>query len=196
MFSFTLKDPNFLPHLGCDFELLIKEGESLFLTGENGIGKSTLLKQMSHSLENSFLLSQTPLDSFYDRSLSRFKEIFLKAYSSDLEKEKFETYWEAFGLKSKPDRLLSQLSGGERQSVKLAAGLSMKSQILLLDEPTQYLDQEKKGILFHFLKDLEQRGRSLVIVEHDLTWWKGRAEVLPLKISCGTLGKGEPWTIS
>lgn len=196
MYNFTLKDPSFLPHIGCDFEFEFKRGQALFLTGENGIGKSTLLKRMGHSLENSFLLSQTPLDSFYDRSLQQFKKVSEKAFSQNLVREHFHKNWESFRLQSKGDRLLSQLSGGERQSVKLATALAMSSELLLLDEPTQYLDQEKKVILSEILAEILKQGRSLVIVEHDLNWWKRPGIVIPLQVRGQILSRGESWTIS
>lgn len=196
MFTFSLKDPFFLPHLGCDIDLLIQKGETFFLTGENGLGKSTLLKKMSDSLPDSYLLSQIPLDSFYDRSLRRFSSIAVEAFAGNLELETFQKLWYSFGLNLKMDRLLSHLSGGERQCVKLATGLSMRSSLLLLDEPSQYLDQEKKTILFKELSHLNRLGKSLVIVEHDLSWWKKETLVIPLEVHEKTLKKGSPWTIS
>lgn len=196
MFTFTLKDPHFLPHIGCDVDLFIATGESLFITGENGLGKSTLLKRMSESIPNSYLISQIPLVTFYDRSLARYLEVVLKGFSEGINPETFHRLWSAFGLNSKLNRLLSQLSGGERQCVKLATGLAMHESLLLLDEPSQYLDLEKKRILFEQLLELKRQSKSLLIVEHDLSWWKKPSAVLPLKVQERTLVKGDAWTIS
>jgi len=196
MYKFVLKEPDFLPHIGCDVELSLEQGETLFLTGENGLGKSTLLKKVSEKLSDSYLLSQSPLDSFYDRRLDQYISAVEKGLGDRMDKEVFARIWRKFGLDIKMDRLLSQLSGGERQCVKLATGLALHSPLLLLDEPSQYLDQEKKAILFGCLQALNQQGKSLLIVEHDLSWWKKKSLVVPLQIHEKTLTRGEAWTIS
>jgi ABC-type Mn2+/Zn2+ transport system ATPase subunit len=196
MFTFSLKDPNFLPHVGCDVEICIGNGQTIFLTGENGLGKSSLLKKMSETITNSNLIGQIPLDVFYDRQLEKYKAVVLKGLSGRIDPEIFSRIWDGFGLSSKENRLLSQLSGGERQCVKLATGLALSSELLLLDEPSQYLDEAKKKILFLRLKELNQNGKSLLIVEHDLSWWKESSAVIPLIVRESTIQRGESWTIS
>src|SRR4051794_25583101 len=92
-------DPHFLPHLGCDIEVGLNRGQITILAGENGIGKSTLLKSFyRHS--NMVLAEQSPTDIFFDRKLSKFREI-LHQCSISIDKDFFEKYWKESGLKEK-----------------------------------------------------------------------------------------------
>lgn len=60
------------------------------------------------------------------------------------------------------------LSGGERQRVVLAAALAQEPQVLLLDEPTTFLDLEHQLAIYRLLRDLAQDGMLVVSVTHDL----------------------------
>ena len=63
---------------------------------------------------------------------------------------------------------LRELSGGERQRVYLAMQLAQDAPILLLDEPTTYLDIEYQLLLMEVLTDLKKKGRTIIMVLHDL----------------------------
>lgn len=67
------------------------------------------------------------------------------------------------------DRFFNDLSGGEQQLVALASALAQEPDVLLLDEPTVYLDLHHRLQIFGILKDLHRdKGCTLVIVTHDL----------------------------
>lgn len=67
------------------------------------------------------------------------------------------------------DRFVDELSGGQRQRVWLAMALAQDTPLLLLDEPTTYLDLAHQIGLMELLRQLQrQRGRTLVVVLHDL----------------------------
>lgn len=66
------------------------------------------------------------------------------------------------------DRLVDELSGGQRQRVWIAMVLAQQTDILLLDEPTTYLDLAHQVDLLELLTDLHLEGRTLVTVLHDL----------------------------
>ena len=63
---------------------------------------------------------------------------------------------------------LRELSGGERQRIYLAMQLAQDTPILLLDEPTTYLDIESQLLLMEVLTDLKKKGRTIIMVLHDL----------------------------
>jgi iron complex transport system ATP-binding protein len=65
-------------------------------------------------------------------------------------------------------RLVSELSGGQRQRVWLAMALAQQTPILLLDEPTTFLDIAHQIEVLDLCSDLHQQGRTLVAVLHDL----------------------------
>lgn len=167
-----LNDPYFLPHCSCDVHFALQEGEILVLTGENGLGKSTLLARLAQNFlfNSSSFVEQKPMDVFFDRKLGRLKEFFLSSGLTGFDREMFETLWNLFGLSLLENRLLSQLSGGEGQSLKLVLGLSKQAKCYLLDEPSQFLDDSRKIILRQQLERLVSKGSSLLIVEHDRSW--------------------------
>ena len=63
---------------------------------------------------------------------------------------------------------LQELSGGERQRVYLAMQLAQDTPILLLDEPTTYMDIEYQLLLMETLTGLKKRGKTIIMVLHDL----------------------------
>jgi ABC-type cobalamin/Fe3+-siderophores transport system ATPase subunit len=65
-------------------------------------------------------------------------------------------------------RLVDELSGGQRQRVWVAMALAQETEILLLDEPTTFLDIAHQFELLELLRDLNHQGRTLVAVLHDL----------------------------
>jgi iron complex transport system ATP-binding protein len=66
------------------------------------------------------------------------------------------------------DRDFATLSGGERQRVLLARGLCQGGDVLLCDEPTAHLDLKHQSSTFRLLADLAARGRTVVVVTHDV----------------------------
>jgi iron complex transport system ATP-binding protein len=65
-------------------------------------------------------------------------------------------------------RDLRTLSGGERQRVLIAAALAQSPKVLLLDEPTTFLDLEHQLALYRLLKELRSSGVTVIAVTHDL----------------------------
>jgi ABC-type multidrug transport system ATPase subunit len=191
MSIFELFDPKFLPHHGCDVNLHLSPGEVLVLWGDNGIGKTTLLQRFyQHSSLDAVMVDQKALDFFYDRTVKVILDFFSQFPQSDFSHRKFLLLCEMFDLRSKDDRLLSQLSGGELQMLKLTLTLCSQKSIYFLDEPFQYLDLSRKKQLVDFLNDQRNEGATILMIEHYLEgipWsWKKQRLVLDqnwLKVS-------------
>jgi iron complex transport system ATP-binding protein len=66
------------------------------------------------------------------------------------------------------DQLISQLSGGERQRVYIARALATQAPILLLDEPTSYLDLRHQLEIWQLLRTLVKNGKLIITAVHDL----------------------------
>ncbi|NLP42354.1 MAG: ABC transporter ATP-binding protein [Veillonellaceae bacterium] len=180
-----------------DFCLTIKGGEVLSIIGPNGSGKSTLLKTLARNIkpqQGNILLDNKAIHSYNPSALARLMAVLPQSTSapSDLTVRELVEYgrfphqhwwkntkredslaldWamERTKLTSLSDRLVSTLSGGERQRVWLAMALAQKPRILLLDEPTTYLD------ICHQLEILElvtalnnSEGITVVMVLHDM----------------------------
>ena len=198
MKNFALIDPLFLPHLGCHLEFSLAPGSSVVFMGENGIGKTTLLKRLALQAEagSRVIIEQKATEYFYDRKVKKLREFFQEGLLPQFDEEAFTFLWQAFNLDSKEDRLISQLSGGEAQALKLALGLCKETSYFFLDEPSQYLDQGRREILKNFLSYLLKRGKSLVVVEHNREWLPEGWMVQNLVVKNSTLVQGDTWTIS
>lgn len=167
------------------------------IIGPNGCGKSTLLKAISRILKTKSgavyldgnaihklgtkevakkmaILPQTAdapggLTVFELVSYGRFPH--QKGFGA-LTKEDYEhIYWaiEVTGLNEFKDRPIEALSGGQRQRVWIAMALAQDTEILILDEPTTYLDLAHQLDILLLLQRLnEEEGRTIIMVLHDL----------------------------
>jgi ABC-type multidrug transport system ATPase subunit len=192
---FELHDPLFLPHCGCDLQLPIKLGSCTVLVGENGIGKTTLLHRLSTSVpsDSRAVVEQKASEYFFDRKLFTLKNFFCEANLRHFNKSDFLSLWRDFELDKKEDRMLSNLSGGESQALKLCLSLSKVCDFYFLDEPSQFLDSSKKKVLVHFLEKLKDSGKSLIIIEHNRDWIPPEWQVQQLVIHDDFLRLGDKW---
>lgn len=195
MYNFNLNDPKFLPHAGASLGFCLKKSSALVITGNNGVGKSTLMRRFYQDFSAlSVLIDQTSLDFFYDRPLKKVKEIFLSSRRNAIDEELFFRLWDIFGLSQKEERSQSTLSGGEGQLLKLVLGLTIHSEIILLDEPSHYLDEKMKRTLNEILNDLLGSGKTLLMIEHDLSWVKFPYEGIHLEERDQQLKVVKTWT--
>jgi len=179
-----------------DLNLEVAAGEQLVLRGDNGSGKTTLLRCMlglQPLRSGRIWLGDTLLGSS-EWKRNRHITGFLPQQNSaagfpvsagevaamglaalGLKREEALYRWEialrqtgAFHLK---DRLWDQLSGGEKQRLSLARCLCQNAKILLIDEPTSYLDREGKASLLEALQNLVlDLTPTIVLVSHDDKW--------------------------
>jgi len=180
-----------------DLSLALPEGRITIIVGANGSGKSTLLRGMSrlltptsgsvlldgrdlHSLRGKDLarrlglLPQTPIapDGVTVRELvtrGRFPHQGLFPQWTDQDEQAVAAALAATRTDPLQDRLLDELSGGQRQRVWIAMALAQQTEVLLLDEPTTYLDVTHQLEVLDVVRDLNRgRGTTVGIVLHDL----------------------------
>ena len=177
-----------------DFDLY--RGEVHTLLGENGAGKSTLMKiiyGLYHPDGGKILLNGKPvrLSSPADAiaqgigmihqhfmlvpSLTVAENVALGLRSSrhpltDLNavSKRIRELSETFGLQVEPGARVWQLAVGERQRVEIIKALYRDASILILDEPTAVLTPKEVDDLFEILKQMAQKGRSLIFISHKL----------------------------
>ncbi|RCV48492.1 ABC transporter ATP-binding protein [Marinitenerispora sediminis] len=175
--------------------LRIRHGETVALVGRNGCGKSTLLRLlggMARPSGGSVLLdgrdiaglgrratarrvailhqSLPPVPGMTARQLvrqGRFAHRGVLGLLRDAEDEVTRTAMERAGVAELADRPLETLSGGERQRVRLALALAQDTRILLLDEPTTYLDVRHQLEVMELVRAFAER-LTVVMVLHDL----------------------------
>lgn len=170
-------------------DLVIRQGEFVALMGHNGAGKSTLLKQCVGLLKPGegevrvlgVDTRATPVEELC-RHVGYVPQNPNALLFADTVAEELAFTRRAQGMPPADDgRLLStlglagmraryprDLSAGERQRVALAAVLVGDPEIILLDEPTRGLDYVQKAALVAFLQAQERRGRTIVVVTHDV----------------------------
>ncbi|CAK0767754.1 putative ABC transporter ATP-binding protein BruAb1_1365 [Azospirillaceae bacterium] len=173
---------------GVDFSL--EPGERLCLTGHNGAGKSTLfhllvgLLRPTHGKITAFGKERREEADFYDvRRLAGLvfqdpdDQLFCPTVAEDvafgplnLGKSRQETLaitdrvLTQLNMSNFRDRITHKLSGGEKRLVTLAAVMAMEPKVLLLDEPSNALDEPSTKRLVEILSELPQ---TLVIISHD-----------------------------
>src|SRR6266496_5815208 len=153
------------------FELL--RGERLALLGENGTGKTTLLKTLAGRLPALAGTAQTGHDvsiGYYDQELSdldprrRVIDAVWDEHPDETE-EAMRSYLARFAFREdEVFALISGLSGGEKGRLTLAVVMRQRHNLLLLDEPTNHLDLDSREELEESLEDFPG---SIVFVSHD-----------------------------
>lgn len=177
--------------------LSVDQGEIAGLIGPNGSGKTTILKLLSKVLkqeDGSIWLMGRDIASMKQREIARMmavvpqgtsiafpftvREIVLMGRSPHLgllqmeRKSDLRIADNAMALTDTlefADRSIDELSGGERQRVIIARALAQNPKIMLLDEPTSYLDINHQVEIFDLIKRLNSESNlTVVIVSHDL----------------------------
>ena len=177
-----------------NISLSLPAGKVTVLAGPNGCGKSTLLKAVAGILPSAgeILLEGASLDPLSSRERAR-KLAFLPQSRSVPEitvrrlvlhgrfpylryprqyrradYEAADAALDTLDIAHLSDRELRSLSGGQRQKVYIAMALAQDTPVVLLDEPTAFLDIAHQLQLMKLAKDLAARGKTVVLVLHDL----------------------------
>lgn len=149
--------------------LTLNGGEWVHFYGKNGAGKSTLLKvfaALKNPLSGRLLWNEDPVDGILRQSYRRKIRYFghERALFQDLTvQDNWDLYTSLFELTGasegnvvgevSPNRIVGQLSRGERQRVELAALWPSDAPLLILDEPFSSLDSHSQSLLEDFLRE-------------------------------------------
>ncbi len=171
----------------------IFEKEFVSIIGPNGGGKSTLVKLILGLLkptsgqisilgkdpENSRLnIGYVPQHINFDPlyPISAFDVVMMgrlnKNFFKRFDKNDLELVNEAIklvGMQGFEKKLLSNLSGGQKQRILIARALSVDSSILILDEPTAFLDKEAQVFMYELLRKINQT-KTIILVSHDTSF--------------------------
>ena len=183
--------------IAADINAQIKGGELTCLIGRNGTGKSTLMRTLAGFLkplggsalldgrdvsrlspaERSHLISVVLTDRV-DVDGMRVKDLvsvgrqpytgFFGKMSSD-DEEVVNKAIADVGMTDFAGRQVNSLSDGERQKVMIAKALAQETPVILLDEPTAFLDYPSKKEMFQMLAQLcHEQGKAVLVSTHDL----------------------------
>ena len=175
--------------------LMIHPGQVLAVTGPNGSGKSTLLKALAGLLPavgGEILIDGQSVSVFSPRQLARtvaylpqsrnvpeitalqlvlhgrFPYLSYPRRYRPCDQEIAQTAMAQMGIADLAERPLASLSGGQRQKVYIAMALAQDTPVVLLDEPTTFLDVSHQLQLMDQARLLADRGKAVVLVLHDL----------------------------
>lgn len=202
-----------------NLSLSFETGKVTVLVGPNGCGKSTLLRVAARLLETKqgevlvdgidtanwsnrefakkvALLPQVrPVPEIGVGSLvlhGRFPYLGYPRRYSAQDRHIAREAMSQTGVLELSELSVSQLSGGQRQKVYLAMAMAQDTPILLLDEPTTYLDINHQLELAHLAKKLAQAGKEVIMVLHDLNLALGCADTIVVMEQGKLMGMGSP----
>ena len=184
-------------------EAVIPEGKISIIIGANGCGKSTLLKSFASYQPKKLaqvlgLLPQSPVvpegikvADLVARGRFPYRKLLQNATKEDM--RAVQDALEIMGITELCDRSVDELSGGQRQRVWIALALARQTDILLLDEPTTYLDIAYQVEILDSLAELNQsKGTTIVMVLHDINLSARYADWLFAMRKGKLLAQGEP----
>lgn len=161
-----------------NLSLVIKGSDKVNLNGPNGVGKTTLIQEILKDTER----HQNTRVGYFDQKIDQLdpqKNILWNVMKNSVESiQVARDFLGAFGIRREMvERNVATLSGGERVRVSLVATLLTQANLLILDEPTNFLDLPALTALKQFLIDFDG---AVVLVSHDqqfmsdLAWttWK------------------------
>ncbi|WP_026884651.1 ABC transporter ATP-binding protein [Clostridium akagii] len=180
-----------------DLDLNIPKGKITTIIGPNGCGKSTILKTIARILQSksgSVYINGVDIQGLSSKAIAKEMAVLpqspqapsgltvgeLVAYGrfphqsgfgklNKVDREKINWALNIIDMKQFKHRPIESLSGGQRQRVWIAMALVQDTEILLLDEPTTYLDLAHQLEILQLLDKLnKEQGRTIVMVIHEL----------------------------
>ena len=177
-------------------DFAIKKGFVTGFIGKNGMGKTTLLniiglitdisegtitidghQNLSVNSKNAMILRRHTIGYLFqnyglieDESVLWNLKLALE-YKKMKKKEKLKVineYLKQFELSDMLNKKVYQLSGGEQQRIAIIKLILQGSQIILADEPTSGLDKENEMIVMKLLKELNEKGITIIMVTHNM----------------------------
>ncbi len=168
----------------------IPTGSYVCVVGENGVGKSTLIKTMlgllppiegsismggnQSKIDIGYLPQQTQVQRDFPASVFEvvlsgcLNKIGLRPFYNKAEKKLARDMIEKLKITNLTKKSYSELSGGQQQRVLLARALCATTKALLLDEPTSGLDVETTNDFYKLIKSLNNEGITIIMITHNL----------------------------
>ena len=202
--SYVLGDEEQVVLKGINFR--VNEGEFVSILGPSGSGKSTMMNIigcLDYSTSGSYILSGQDIKDLNENELAdiRSHEIGFVFQSFQLlprltalqnvelpmiyagipsheRKVRAKEMLERVGLANRIHHYPNQLSGGQQQRVAIARAISTNPTILLADEPTGALDQKTSHQVMSLFKELNQEGRTIIMITHDETIAKEASRIV------------------
>lgn len=174
-------------HVLKDVNLDINKGEIVMITGESGVGKTTLIRCLCglenydsgdvqfleddiENKDNSIGLVSQGFDLFPHFDVMKnitYPLIKAKNYKKTDAIIKAKDLVGLLGLDGLEEQYQYQLSGGQKQRVAIARALAMEPQYICFDEPTSALDYKLRDSVGQIIKTVASRGMGVIVITHD-----------------------------
>lgn len=182
-------------HVLKGIDLSVEKGEMVAIMGSSGSGKSTLLNiigMLDEADEGDYFLDEVPIKNLTEKKAAVYRNKFLGFifqsfnlinYKNALENVALPLYYQGLKRKKRQEKakfhlkkvglldwathLPSELSGGQKQRVAIARALASEPKLLLADEPTGALDTTTSYDIMAFLQQLNDEGKTILIVTHE-----------------------------
>ena len=180
---------------GINFELV--EGERVVILGPSGSGKSTFLRcinWMEEPTSGEIYFDGTLVTEKNIRKIRRnigmvfqhfnlinnltvmdnllLAPLKLKVMSKEEAEKRAKELLQHIGLSNKANAYPASLSGGQKQRVAIIRAMMLSPEVLLFDEPTSALDPESIGDVLELIRELADRGMTIIIVTHEMSFAK------------------------
>lgn len=184
-----------------NMNMSLHAGDLVGLMGDNGIGKSTFLKTLTGNLtplSGEITLNHKSITSYSAQELAQQLSVVITEKIGGFNLSVWDVvatgrtpYINIFGKLSEDDeaivikalkqlnllplkdKLIDELSDGQRQKVMIAKSLAQQTPVIVLDEPTAFLDHSSRHHLFSVLKKLcTEQGKLIIVSSHDLELMK------------------------
>lgn len=202
-----------------DVSLAISEGEIKLIFGPSGSGKSTLarcLAMLTTPTKGDVLLDgESLVEPGVDLNKARarigfvFQHIWLFHHLNALgnvelglrhvlklpkneARERASQALKEVKMEEWADHYPAQLSGGQQQRVGIARALAMEPEIIILDEPTSSLDPELTGEVIDTLRDLAEKGTTMLVISHEMTFAREVADEMIFLDEGSIVERGPP----
>lgn len=176
-----------------DISLKVTSGEFIAIAGRNGCGKTTLTRLIMSLIKpvaGNILINSSDTKKYKTADMARYigyvfqnpdRQIFRDTVAAEVaygpEQLGFDTEritavvkqaLTATGLGNLAQAYPPTMSKGQKQLVAIASALAMQPKILILDEPTSGLDARQRESLMQLLVNLQQKGKTILLVTHDM----------------------------
>ncbi|MCL2687936.1 MAG: ATP-binding cassette domain-containing protein [Methanobrevibacter sp.] len=174
-----------------DLNMKVKNKSIFGFLGPNGAGKTTTIKMLTCLIKPT---SGTAKVSGYDiitnpndvrqkigmvpQLVSLYKDLTAKenvelcadyyGLTEDEKEERIDDLMELVDIKYAENKLIKQMSGGQKQKVSVVASLIHRPDVLFLDEPTIGLDPTTKMVLWDLIQELNDNGHTIILCSHDM----------------------------
>jgi iron complex transport system ATP-binding protein len=189
------------------------KGDFIALIGRNGVGKSTFLRSIARlqsplsgevkicgresrdfkMVDFAKTISFIPTEPIHAANMTVFEFVSLARYPyngwfgsiDQFDNSIIYSALESVNLTGFLNRDLDNLSDGERQRAMVAFAIAQDSEIILMDEPTAFIDLPSKFEIVHLLKELSQRGKTVIFSTHDLNTAISEVDTIWLMLNDG-----------